>query len=248
MSADNETSTRRFWVEAIPPAGQIVALGPDEAHHAAHVLRVRQAQPVELFDGEGTVALATIEQVKRGDVRLRIESLRRCAREGLVVHLGFATPKGKRLDWLLEKATELGCASLTPVKLSRSVAGADELSAHQLARWRAHCVGAAKQSRQNLLPRISQPAGLEEYLRFSQGRRLLLGDAGVGSMDISAALATRLDHQQIVILVGPEGGFTNEEICACESAGALRVRICRSILRIETAAIAILAAIMATDS
>jgi 16S rRNA (uracil1498-N3)-methyltransferase len=282
-------------------------LAGDEAHHALDVLRLRAGARVELFDGRGTVAAATIEQATRKTLLLSVQDRRAVVREVPLIRLAFAAPKGRRLDWLVEKATELGAAALWPVAFERSVAGREELGEHKRQRWLGQCVAAAKQCGLDLLPQIRDTLGLDEYLR----QRLvgeqagpgaapaaggsprgcgLLGDLDESALSVPAAmepwrlrcharchasasgsmstasegpaLATARCHASaggsmptvgggpapataIDILVGPEGGLTDAERSAAIAAGLTPVRIGRTTLRVETAAIALLSAVMA---
>ena len=250
----------RFFAESLEEAE--VALTAFEAHHAVDVLRLGAGEQVELFDGAGRTAVGRIVRAGRGKAAVRIEQLRPTIRRGgPLVHLAFAVPKGKRLDWLLEKATELGAASLRPVRFERSVAGG-EPGAAKRGRWLAHCIAAAKQSGLNFLPEIRRPLSLEEFLKESAiespqpgntGGDIarLLGDVSPEAPGITNALEalrpplrSTIDNRQseIVLLVGPEGGLTDAERAACLGAGFAPVRIGRTTLRTETAAIALLAA------
>ena len=121
-----EDLPRFFALPINPPAVELPAA---EAHHALNVLRLRAGMEVEVFDGQGAHAVGRISHARHGQVTvtvLRVDPP--TCRPEPVVHLAFAVPKGKRLDWLLEKATELGAASLQPVVFQRSVAGGEELS------------------------------------------------------------------------------------------------------------------------
>ncbi|KKK51294.1 hypothetical protein LCGC14_3116380, partial [marine sediment metagenome] len=130
------------------------------AHHALHVLRLKAGAEVELFDGRGAVAAGVIAQASRKGVTVRVaQPLKIAGRRGPVVHVAFALPKGKRLDWLLEKATELGAASLRPIGFHRSIPGAGRsgtLSPAQRDRWFTHCVAAGKQCGLSWLPVIEE--------------------------------------------------------------------------------------------
>jgi len=248
MIPENDRRIRRFFApSASLRSGEIVALPADEAHHALHVLRLKVGDAVEVFDGAGLAAGAVVAAARRGEVQIEVQTVRVIQREGPVVHLAFAVPKGKRLDWLLEKATELGAASLTPLRLARSIAGADELSEHQLVRWRAHCISAAKQSGLCMLPSIRPAASLDEYLAFCKGKVSLVGHAGNGAMTIWRALSDSDPSGETCILVGPEGGLTEAELKACIDAGSQAVKLGASVLRTETAALALLSAVMSIE-
>jgi 16S rRNA (uracil1498-N3)-methyltransferase len=230
-----------------------VQLSPDEAHHAAAVLRLRAGAAVELFDGQGRSATGKIAQVRRGDVTVAVEQVLPAEpRRGPTVHLAMAVPKGKRLDWLLEKATELGAASLRPVVFQRSVAGGEDLGPGKRPRWLGHCIAAAKQCGLNYLPRILDPLALTAYLAHASGvgragvpTLRILGDIGPDAVGLVDVVAKGPSGAEINVLVGPEGGLTGEERTAVVEAGFVPVRLGWTTLRIETAAIALLAAITA---
>jgi len=161
------------------------------------------------------------------------------------VHLGFAVPKGKRLDWLLEKATELGAASLRPVVFERSVAAPD-LNKAKAEKWRAACIAAAKQCGLDFLPEINAPEGFRHFLEECADMVCLLGDTGRDALSLPAALdQSSIVKRQSVILVGPEGGLTDAERRQALAAGFRPVRIGANTLRVETAGVAMLAAVTA---
>jgi len=235
--------SNRFFVDSL--ATEVAVLTGQEAHHAASVLRLKVGSEVELFDGRGGSAAGRITRIGRGEMFVAIADRRPPAvRIGPVVHLGFAAPKGKRLDWLLEKATELGAASLQPVIFERSIAGRGQLSEAKLRRWLGHCVAAAKQSGLNFLPELRPPASLAKYLAAAGGSLRLLGDPA-GEAPLPAVLAGRAADQPIALLIGPEGGLAPAERAAAIESGVQTVRIGQTVLRTETAAIALLAAVMA---
>ncbi len=238
----------RFFVPDLPPEAPAHAeLPPAEAHHALHVLRLRTGAAVELFDGRGGVADGRIADVSHRKVTVQIE---RAWTEppfpGPRVHLAFAVPKGSRADWLVEKATELGAASLRPTIFQRSVAGKEPLSAAKRGRWVGHCVAAAKQAGLAHLPTVEDPAPLADMLARAAGTLVLVGDTIEEAVPVLEALARQRADQDILIIVGPEGGFAEAERASLRAAGAVAVRLGRSTLRIETAAVVLLAAVMAS--
>jgi len=237
-------------------ADAVCTLDESESHHASHVLRLKVGATVELFDGNGATATATIESIGKSQVRVALsQSPVIESRSQPLVTLAFAVPKGKRLDWLLEKATELGAAALLPVVCRRSVAGEESLSDNKRQRWLTHCVAAAKQSGLNFLPEIAEPLELPQLLdRAANGnwQILLAGMTDPSAPPLATTLhrarqsaATGEPASRILILVGPEGGFTDDELSAIKSAGFSGVRLGHTTLRIETAAVALLAAVTA---
>lgn len=222
----------------------LVALGPAETHHALHVLRVSAGESVELFDGAGGVAQGVIASASKREVSADVEKVMHHDRPKPIIHLAFAVPKGSRLDWLLEKATELGAASLRPVIFERSVAGGDELSENKRHRWLGHCVSAAKQSGLDYLPAIIEPMSLRDALPAAGGAFGLFGDLGPDTLRLSEALSAWAGRE-IWIVVGPEGGLTQTETAALREALFTPVRLGQTTLRIETAALAMLSATVA---
>ena len=238
----------RFFVEDLQ-VGRF-PLPPGEAHHAMKVLRLAVGAELHLFDGRGAMASGRIVEITKRSPVIEVKTLERAAsRPTPVVHLGFAVPKGKRLDWLLEKVSELGAGSLRPVVFERSVAGGDELNPHQRDRWRSHCVSAAKQSGLLFLPDIRGPLPLKEFagqMKDEKHAACLFGDTAVGATSLIEALrpGAGATPAEIHILVGPEGGLTAAERELLIESGFRGVRIGRTTLRVETAAIALLAGVM----
>lgn len=220
--------------------GDSLPLSVEEAHHALHVLRLRDGDEAEVFDGSGGRCRGRVSPGKKGAVAIVVEEmLPALARATPLVHLAFAVPKGKRLDWLLEKATELGAASLQPIVFERSVAGGDDLSDNKRQRWLGHCVAAAKQCGLDYLPELRPPVSLAEGLRGFDGLGLF-GDLAAGATSAGETLGRRCGRD-VTILVGPEGGLGDLERDALLAAGFVGIRLGRTVLRIETAAIALLA-------
>lgn len=244
------TDHYRFFAEDL--SRERLMLMAEEAHHALNVLRLAAGAEVELFDGRGSVAKGRIVEAKKAKVVIEVAGRWKIDdRAGPLIHLALAIPKGKRLDWLLEKATELGAASLTPVLFERSVAGmfAGKLPTPTRQRWLAHCVAAAKQSGLNWLPELRDPLPLEELLEHDiTGPDGYVGIVGVvdgGSRPVKAVLAGAPAGRDICLLVGPEGGMTKAELTAAFEAGFAPGRLGQTTLRVETAAIALLAAAVA---
>ena len=241
----------RLYVPDLGQAGQSdeVSLPHGEVHHALHVLRLRQGEAVELFDGLGRRCCGSVASIARSSMAVRITGKPEIfPRRTPVIALGFAVPKGNRLDYLLEKATELAVASIEPVIFQRSVAGAEEMTAEKQARWLGHCIAAAKQSALDYLPSIAQPTLLEQWVTAApsvpEKAVRLMGDASMRAVSISQALPPETP-EKIFVLIGPEGGITDEERNVAVRAGFVGVRIGWTTLRVETAAVAMLSAVNA---
>jgi len=237
---DHSPARHRFFAESLE--GDLVALSSDQAHHARDVLRLATEAEVEVFDGAGGVAAGRLQLSGRQAVAVRVLERRRApAPPGPTVEIAFSIPKGKRLDWLLAKATELGAAAVAPVVFERSVVR-PTWSEHAHRRWRAVCVAAAKQCGANVLPHILPPRPVAVYLA-GRGDRLGVFGQTAQAEDLPAVLAGLPAGRGIAALVGPEGGMTAAERQGALDAGFRPVRLGGYVLRVETAALAILAAI-----
>ena len=240
-----EAHSRRFFVSDL--SGDEVQPHPGEVHHALHVLRLKGGDEVELFDGAGVVATGVIGHIDRRNVVMHVTARRTCPPAALpAIGLAFSAPKGKRLDWLVEKATELGAASLQRVIFDRSPPTAKAESAAKGDKLLGHCIAAAKQSGLNFLPKLPAPATLAEILTARDDSMRLLGDTGVGALRLGEAIEGKSPCQTVMLLVGPEGGLTESERGESIAAGFVPVKIARTTLRTETAAIALLAATVAS--
>lgn len=228
-------SQPRFFRSLLSPGP--VELDPAEATHAAGARRLRPGDAVILFDGRGGQALATLKEV--GSRRViadvaDIQTLPRCSACELT--LAFASPKQARQDDLVEKCTELGVAALQPIRTQRGVAAVRE---NRLERWQRITVAAAKQSGQAWLPDIREECSLQDLLSGERQYALkLLADPAPDALPLTTILDKTLPAPQALVLIGPEGGFTEEEHRAAVSAGAIPFRLTPTILRIETAAMA----------
>ena len=237
--------TRRFFVSDL--SSDEVRPHPDEIHHALHVLRLKDGDKVELFDGSGVVAVGVIEHIDRRDVVMRVTD-RQTLRPPPppAIQLAFAEPKGKRLDWLVEKAAELGAASLQRVIFDRSPPAAKSESAAKSDKLMVHCVSAAKQCGLNFLPKLPSVTTLAEILARRDNSLRLLGDTGPGALQLCEAIGDKLPCDTVTLLIGPEGGLTESERGESMECGFIPVRIARTTLRTETAVVALLAATVAS--
>jgi len=221
--------------------GGTISLPPGEVHHALHVLRLAIGDEVEIFDGMGCRCRGVIASAGRSSVTVRIININDIPpRRRPAIHIGFAVPKGDRLDYLLEKATELAVASIEPVVFERSVAGGQQLSPAALARWQGQCISAGKQAGVDFLPSIAQMKPLAEWLTDVTSPLRLMGDLSEESRPLVQALPPH-KPQSVHILVGPEGGIMPHERQMAMAAGFLPVRVGCTTLRIETAVVAMLA-------
>jgi 16S rRNA (uracil1498-N3)-methyltransferase len=225
-------------------AGTEVVLPEAAARHVARVLRLRPGAALLLFDGSGADFRAEITEVAGPRVRTRIvERIDGLPESPLAVTLVQAVSRGERMDWTLQKATELGVRRIQPVLSARSVVRLDgQQGERRLRHWQGVVAGACEQCGRSVLPVVEAPLELAQYLEVPRGadRRLVLAPDGSGSI---GALAAGL--VSVELLIGPEGGLDETEVAAAGRAGFERVRLGPRVLRTETAGIAALAVLQA---
>ncbi len=189
-----------------------------------------------LFDGRGHEARGRIVGSTRGGVDVSVEEIVSCERPLPELTLAVAMPKGPRQDVLIEKCTELGVRAIRPMVTQRTVSDA---SKHRVAKWRRTAIEAAKQSGQCWLPELYGPSSLETILsEFKQFDHVFI--AMLGGDRVPAIVG-----RSILGLIGPEGGWTEEELRSIVAAGGRAVSLGPNILRIETAAISLAAMVHA---
>jgi 16S rRNA (uracil1498-N3)-methyltransferase len=232
--------SERFF-SSQPITADRVTLDGTEAHHLLNVMRAGVGTTVILFDDSGAEFSAVVESLRRGEANLRILDRREIDRElPFPLTVGVALPKGNRQKWLVEKLTELGVTKLVPIITDRSVAEPTRAAIERLERG---IVEASKQSGRNRLMRIAKPQAWIDWIRTEQAelevRRLFAHPGGkkFSENDLRILLPTQ-------IAIGPEGGFTDTEVAAAHAARWQSVDLGPRLLRVETAAVALAAAIV----
>ena len=217
-------------------------LAAAEARHATGARRLRRGDSVLLFDGCGAEAPAVIVRCGRQTI-VRVAEVRQMPRAALhELTIVVAPPRTARQDILVEKCTELGVAAIRPVRTVRGVA---EVSGLRADRWRRIAIAAAKQSEQAWVPTIHDPADLDQVLAELAGTDLiLLADPARAAGPLAYLVPIRPVGRRVAAIIGPEGGLTEEEYLAAIAAGAQSCRITPTVLRVETAAIAMAAVIL----
>jgi 16S rRNA (uracil1498-N3)-methyltransferase len=237
----NHRPATRLYTRELLSAGAVIVLAPGQAHHLRNVLRLAGGATVAAFNARDGEWLCRIGEGGRKQTVLSVEHrLRQPATEG-DLWLLFAPIKRARLDWLVEKSTELGVAALLPVWTRHTQA--ERLN---VDRMQAHAVAAAEQSERLSVPELQSPRLLADVLRtWPRCRRLLVCDESGAGLPIADA-AGRLDPTPAALLIGPEGGFAEDEL---ELLGkfpfVMRVGLGPRVLRADTAALAALAVVQA---
>lgn len=218
----------------------------DEQHHLARALRKKPGDAVRFVDGEGWIYDGVLVCLKP-EIEIEIrDRWRDCETELPEVTLAPSLLKGPRLDTVVEKATELGIAAILPMRSARTVAGGCGPAGQRLDRWRRIALSAMKQSLRARLPRIEPVTTMEDVVGTVSSFDLAL-IAWEEEKERRPGLAAGLDAKarRVLLMIGPEGGFTGEEIVMAREAGMVTVSLGRSRLRSDTAAIAGLALLMA---
>ena len=246
----------RFYADVALKTGECISLPEQTARHV-QVLRLQPGEHITLFNsrGDGQPGSegefdATVERMGRSDVEVTIGVYTATAREaGRAIHLVVGMPANDRMDWLVEKATELGAASIQPVMSERSVLRLKaERADKKVAHWRGIAIAASEQCGRNRLPLIHEVATLTDWLKRSMaetstdaGTRLLLS-----LQDGSRPLGQAAGSGALTFLSGPEGGLSAAEEAAAIACGFSPVTLGPRILRAETAPLACLAQLALT--
>jgi 16S rRNA (uracil1498-N3)-methyltransferase len=225
-------SNHWLYCQPLPAAPAEYTLEGPEAHHA-RVKHLEPGEAVHLFDGRGHVAAARVVTLGKLTVSLRIETVATVAPRTPRLIVAVSRPKGERLDWMLEKLTELGVAAIWPLECERSVAGARQ---DRMDRWQRRIIEAAKQAHVAWLPTIQPVKNLPQLLeRAAEFTDLLVADtAGPARPILAARLAA---GARPLILIGPEGGFSDAERERMRRSGFHAVSLGTTVLRTETAAV-----------
>lgn len=225
-------------------AGDELTLEGDAHRYLTRVLRLRAGDSVVLFDGAGTERTATLRDVGARQARLALGPRRAAGGGGARVTLIQGIAKGDRMDWLVEKATELGVYRIAPALTERTVAR-PEAGAGRVRRWRTIAAEAARQSGRADVPTIDEPAAFADHLAGlgAEGAptpRFVLWEE-TREPSLRAALAALTSPPTaLTLLVGPEGGLSRAEVTSAEAGGFVAVSLGSRILRVETAALSAL--------
>ena len=233
------SSRARFHIPALPPPGGQVLLQGDEYHHLRNVLRLKTGDAVSIFDGAGRGFSASVLEMDRRGALLKVEREEVPSPESpLRLHLAMALAKGEKLDLVIQKGTELGVVSFHPLATRRADLKLDPARAgSRLSRWRRVALEACKQSGRTLIPEIFPPATLDEFLaRELPGTRIAFDPSGRPAAEFFHDGAFVIPAS-LLAAVGPEGGWSREELDRLQRSGFVTLRAGPRILRAETAAI-----------
>jgi 16S rRNA (uracil1498-N3)-methyltransferase len=231
----------RACVDAPLAVGARIALPEDAAGHLVRVLRLGVGDACVLFNGDGRDYDARIASVGKKSVEAEIEAARDVRNESplrIVLVQGIA--RGEKMDWILQKATELGVAGIVPVHGERGEVRLDgERADKRLRHWRSVVASACEQSGRARKPEVAAPCGLAEALADLPATRLMLDP------EAARPLPPRIDEDACALAIGPEGGWSTADMATLAAAGFVGARLGPRVLRTETAGIAAIAALQA---
>ena len=227
----------RFFCDATLSPGAELALPPGAARHV-QVLRLQPGDGITLFNGQGGQWQATVLRMGRSDVVVRVTAHEAVDREAArAVTLAIGMPANERMDWLVEKATELGVTRIVPLHTQHGVLRlSGERALKKQAHWRAVALAACEQCGRNRVPAIEPVQDLTAFLSQAVGERAVLSLAE-GSVPAREAFA---GGAPITVLIGPEGGLSAGEDAQARAVGFAPVTLGARVLRAETAALAAL--------
>ena len=238
----------RIYTDKPLSANKAVELDARNNHYLMHVLRVKQGQGLLLFNGDGREFKAHVEALTRKSVRVLIaEQIDDTVAESpLHTTLAIAISKGDRMDWVIQKATELGVSVIQPLVTERvDVKLNAERRKKKFTHWQATLIGACEQSGRNVLPLLQPLKSIEEWLKYDTNDCKLALRANAESFDqIKSNYATT--PQSASVLIGPEGGLTPLEIASAIEQGYHAVGFSSRVLRTETAPIVALSLLQAS--
>ena len=241
----------RFYISPSEWRPEALVLRDREFHHAVNVLRLAEGDKAVVFDGQGREATVEVTGVTKHEAALKIRTSALTPPLPCRIELGQAVPKGKQVDLIIEKATELGAAAIHPLLSDRTVVKLDDAKDAQKKRekWQVIATDAAKQCGQNYVPEISQPRSMREFLdTLGRYDLKIIASLQPDSRRLPSILADfregeGRDPRSVIILIGPEGDFTPAEISQAKSRGFMPMTLGPIILRSETASIYALCAL-----
>lgn len=239
-----------FFVNPEQVEDGLIRITGSDVNHIKNVLRIRQGEEMLVSDGTGRDYLCQAEEITGQEVTVRILETEEEGRELLSrIWLFQGLPKSDKMEFIIQKAVELGAAGIVPVTTRNTVVKLDPKKEEaKVKRWQAIAESAAKQSKRSLVPRVSGIMTLKEAFDYveSQGFsvRLIPYEHEAGMDGTKTELDAAGPGQDIAVFIGPEGGFDEREIELALSKGVRPISLGRRILRTETAGLALLSVLM----
>ncbi len=220
----------RFFIDAPLSLGEH-ELPEAQAHYIGRVLRMTEGDALQVFDGSGTEFRGTLLEVGKKRVRVQLDdSFAGQSESPLRIHLGQGLSRGERMDWAIQKATELGVSEITPIVSERcEVRLKDERAEKRQAHWQQVAVSACEQCGRSVVPIIHSPVPLADWLKRTEA------DLKLVLHPVAEPLTSHEKPDTLAFLVGPEGGLNDAEVEQAKDAGFHAARLGPRVLRTETA-------------
>lgn len=233
----------RFFIPELY-AEQMTITGVD-AKHISKVLRMQTGDKLQIVSDDGVTALAEIAGFGEGSVTVRcIEKLAESHEPSVQITLAQGLAKGEKMDFIIQKAVELGATSIVPVAMEHSVVRLEgDKAAKKVERWEKIAEAAAKQSKRDIIPVVQPVQSVSEMLANNQCAAKIIAYECEDRLGLKSALQRAGRLSDLLLIIGPEGGISESELEAARKAGAVPVSLGRRILRAETAALVAMSAI-----
>ena len=232
----------RFYIKPEDIRGDDIYIGGDEAHHILDVMRLKRGDRVIAFDGLGNEYNGLISEAKRKSLVISIQSRREQPALKAKITLAQAIPRSEKMDYIVQKCTELGVSSIIPMVTERTVVKLDKSrEARRRARWIKIATGAAKQCGRSDVPEIKKVLGFKDIFRSVENYALKIMPSLTGERKCLTDLVSNRKCENIIVFIGPEGGFSPKEIELAVDCKVNPVSLGPYILKSDTAAVATLA-------
>lgn len=219
-----------------------------DVNHIKNVLRMKIGEPFKVSDGDGNIYLCKVGEIQADTVKAFIESREQAGTElASKIYLFQGLPKSDKMEWIIQKAVELGVYEVIPVVTKRTIVKLDEKKAQKKReRWNMVAESAAKQSGRGLIPTVSKMMQYEEALHYGGDLDVLLipYELAEGMAWTKEVLNAIGSGHSVGVFIGPEGGFEKTEVDQAVKAGAKEITLGKRILRTETAGLAVLSILM----
>ena len=234
----------RFFVTPDSVKNGKIYAGKEESHHIADIMRLKEGDEVTVFDGSGKEYTGRIESIRNKNVIIGVDKVAvTTPKSSAEISLAQTLIKKDKIDYIVEKATELGVSEIIPIETKRAVVRPGESrKEHKLERWHKIAIEAAKQCGRTDLPCIKEIRQFEDLLKdFCKYDGVIMPCLTEKTISLKDAVSRLKDSKKILLMIGPEGDFTPAEIARAEENGALLVSLGGLVLRSDTAAVATLA-------
>ncbi|HOM02458.1 MAG TPA: 16S rRNA (uracil(1498)-N(3))-methyltransferase [Acetivibrio sp.] len=237
----------RFFVRKSDVSGDSINISGEDFNHIKKVLRLGNGDRITVCDGEGTDYLVEIMKFEDASVKTRIiESMENFTEPPVKITLFQGLPKSDKMDYIIQKAVELGIYEIVPVITERTVVKTDKKSGDKKCeRWNRISMEAAKQCNRGIIPKVGFPISFKEALNAAKGSSFsLIPYEKETGIKLKEVLSKKSSAEKVSVFIGPEGGFSQTEIETAISCGIQPVTLGPRILRTETAGIAVLSILM----